>query len=695
MSVRVGVDVGGTFTKAVACDAGSGDIVARAVVPTTHGAAAGSVASGVADALASVATEVDKARLGPITLVAHSTTHAVNALLEGDCAVVGILGMGRRPDLRRARKRTQVGDIHLAPGRRLRTVHRFLDVTAGLSDDQLEAAIDELVVAGAEAVCASASFGVDDGGLERAALRAARSRGLLACGGHELSGLYGLQLRTVTGALNASILPSAVRTARVVEAAVAAGTPLLVMRGDGGAADIASMTRHPLLTAFSGPAASVAGALRHVQMGNGVVVEVGGTSTNVSCVKGGRPVLSYVRVLDHVTCVRSIDVRVVGVAGGSLIRLETRWGRQRIAGVGPRSAHIAGLPYCSFAADESVGNLRASVASPVAGDPCVYAVVENDEGRRFALTPTCAANALGLVAERDHAAGSTAAARMGFEALGKLIGAGWEEAARKTLDSAAAAIAAVVAEASAEAKLDRTEVIGVGGAAGALVPAVADAVGCEHRISPDAEVISSVGDALSLVRAEIERSLTTPTTEAIHGLHREAEHAAIAAGASPATVRVESHTVPERSALRIVATGSVALDAGAGEPFAPEETIRLAAQNELGADPDLITGSDYFWVFGAGDRWAVVDRHGSIALSGSGRLLSGSGSQVAAGLSEAIPASVRHIGPVAVAPAVRILRGPRLVDLSLLSSADAALDAAVSECRMANGEGVVAFLSRS
>jgi N-methylhydantoinase A/oxoprolinase/acetone carboxylase beta subunit len=697
MTVRVGVDVGGTFTKAVACRAETGEIVARAVVPTTHGAAGG-VASGVAEAVAHVTAELERGRLGPIALVAHSTTHAVNALLEGDTATVGVLAMGRQPDLRRARKRTQVGEIHLAPGRKLTTVHRFLDVTGGVSKPQIEAALDQLTAAGCDAVCVSESFGVDDASLEVLALQAARDRGVLACGGHELSGLYGLELRTVTAAINASILPSAVRTARVVEKSVAPGVPLLVMRGDGGAADLASMARQPLLTAFSGPAASVAGALRHLHVGDGVVVEVGGTSTNVSCIRGGRPVLAYVRVLDHVTCVRSIDVRVVGVAGGSLIRVESRLGRRRITGVGPRSAHIAGLPYCSFVSEDRLAGASAQLISPLPGDPNIYAVVENRAGQRFALTPTCAANALGIVARGAYAAGSTAAARRGFDSLAVLLGCNWQEAARRTLEAAAGSIAEAVRAACAEAKLSQPELIGLGGGAGALVPAVAGDLGAGHRTPPDAEVISSVGDALSIVRVEVERSLAAGSAEDIRRLHGDAENAAVAAGASPGTLRVESVAVPERGALRVVATGSVALETA---PIAAEEdrdqgSLRLAAKRALGPSPTLIAETAFYSVFAAGgERWAVIDRNGAVALEGSGRLLSGSGPEVATGLSEAIPAAVRHIGPMSVAPAVRILRGARLVDLSLLSSADAALDAALSECRLANGEGVVAFLSRS
>ena len=70
----------------------------------------------------SLAADVDAAGIGPIELVTHSTTQAVNALLEGDTATVGVLGIGHRPDLERTRRRTSLGQIGLAPGRSLRTV---------------------------------------------------------------------------------------------------------------------------------------------------------------------------------------------------------------------------------------------------------------------------------------------------------------------------------------------------------------------------------------------------------------------------------------------------------------------------------------------------------------------------------------------------------------------------------------------
>ncbi len=152
-----------------------------------------------------------------------------------------------------------------------------------------------------------------------------------------MSGLYGLELRAVTAAINASILPIAITTAGFVEAGVAAAgvdSPVMVMRGDGGATDIAGFRREPARTLYSGPAASVAGVLRFTQIADGVVVEIGGTSTNVAAIKSGQPKLSYVQVASHATALRALDVRV----------LASRAARCCAPASGPSTASDPGAP---------------------------------------------------------------------------------------------------------------------------------------------------------------------------------------------------------------------------------------------------------------------------------------------------------------------------------------------------------------
>src|SRR5919109_1281655 len=215
MGLRVGVDVGGTFTKAVAVQVRPFELQARAVVPTTHGAREG-VSEGVAVALHKLLGELAD-HAPSVELVAFSTTQAMNALLEGDVAKVGVIGIGCRPDLRAASKRTAVGDIALAPGRSLRTKHVFIDATGGLTAESVEGALDRLEAEGCRAIAVSGAFAVDAPEQELLVAEHARRRGLPTCAGHELSGSYGLELRTVSAAINASILPLMERTTAVVQ----------------------------------------------------------------------------------------------------------------------------------------------------------------------------------------------------------------------------------------------------------------------------------------------------------------------------------------------------------------------------------------------------------------------------------------------------------------------------------------------
>ncbi|MGH3749749.1 MAG: hydantoinase/oxoprolinase N-terminal domain-containing protein, partial [Micromonosporaceae bacterium] len=116
--IRVGVDVGGTFTDAVAIDAETLELVGKVKVPTTHHHPDG-VAQGIIDALTALLDQAG-ATSDDVGFLAHGTTQATNALLEGDVARVGVVGLGKGFDGWRTRRLTRGQDIALAPGKHLR-----------------------------------------------------------------------------------------------------------------------------------------------------------------------------------------------------------------------------------------------------------------------------------------------------------------------------------------------------------------------------------------------------------------------------------------------------------------------------------------------------------------------------------------------------------------------------------------------
>ena len=137
------------------------------------------------------------------------------------------------------------------------------------------------------------------------------------------------------------------------------------------------------------------------------------------------------------------------------------------------------------------------------------------------------------------------------------------------------------------------------------------------------EVLSSIGAAVSLVRAEVTRNGTS--NGAAVELAREAERACVASGAAPATVSVETAFDAREGVLRAVATGAVALEAGAAdrEPAGDEARLQAAAQ-ALGLEPEalqLVAETGFYRVYsenGSG-RVAAIDGLGAVALAEDAR----------------------------------------------------------------------------
>jgi len=724
-SYRIGIDVGGTFTHAVALHTSDYSLAAQAKTLTTHGAAAG-VAEGVVQALRGLLSESGIAP-SEISFLAYSTTQITNALLEGDVASVGIVAIGSGLEGKRAQSETRLGDLELAPGRSLRTLHTYLDrdlLTGGAGSQPAAccpaalAAVKELAASGAQAIVAAEAFSVDDPSREQMVISAAQQWGLPATGTHEISGRYGLRVRTRTAVINASLLPKAIATGEMVERAVreiGIGSPLMVVRSDGGVMTVEDLRRRPLLTLLSGPAAGVAAALMYLHISDGIFLEVGGTSTDITAIQHGRALLRTAEVGGHRLFLRTLDVRTIGVAGGSMPRLSTH----AISDVGPRSAHLAGLPYACFSDAAALkppvpSGLKpdptALLVSPVPGDPGDYAVVELPSGQRVAVTVTCAANALEQVPADDWAFGDAEASRLAFAALGKLIGKPAEQAAESLLSVAARKAARTVEQLLADRGMSRdtTDLIGGGGGAGALVPAVGKLLGLPVRLAPNASVVSAIGTALALVREVIERTVPSAAEADMLAIRREAAEAVIRAGAAPDSITVELEYDSRTAVLRAVATGQTELrERDLARALATDEERLAAAAKSLRVTPDQVVeeaDSGLLRAYRATRRRrrllglvsegkaiiALVDQQGVTRLLLPGGIV---GAATAVGTREAIAKMLdrhtRYGDAGAELPQVFLGVRARMVNLSGLATADQVMALAQAETSALPAEEMV------
>ncbi len=700
--IRVGIDVGGTFTKAVAIDMFKGGIIGKVTVPTTHSSAEG-VSTGIVQALKSLMQTHD-IRNYEIELISHSTTQAVNALLEGDTAKVGIIGMGVGIEKSNVIKRTNVKNVELAPAKYLRTCYRFLDTSKYLDDKQVQQAIAELKQEGAEVIVVSEAYGVDDPSNEQFVMS---NSDVPATAGHELTGIYGLEIRTLTAAINAGILPKAMSTARFVESAVRnqqITAPVLIMKGDGGVTDMNTFRSRPIITVLSGPAASVAGALLHLRVMDGIFIEVGGTSTNVCIIKNGKPEVHYVTISQHPTCIRSLDVRVAGIAGGSLVR----WSGRKITDVGPRSAHIAGLSYSCFASPEELEGGQIITFKPKEGDPMDYIAIEAAGGRRFAITTTCASNALGLILEGDYAKGNEVSAKMALSILASRIGLTMDGAARTILEISAKKILEIVGPMIKEFKLrpERIVIVGGGGGASVLAPYAARKLEVQYRIADNADVISSIGVAAAMIHEEAEKTVTNPKPEDITMLVEQVKRAALERGALPESMTIQSEYVSERSILRVSAMGNVSLDIGTtnAQEIGDEEAHVLACELfGINEGVQRIFDMKNYHIFAcemskkklflrsSKQPVLVLDKYGRVRLSvDNAAIFNGSPEEVADSVDSLLRQHRADGGDLS--PQVHILDGVKLMDFSSLTAPEHVSKAVRDELKKAASREVAAII---
>jgi hypothetical protein len=202
--------------------------------------------------------------------------------------------------------------------------------------------------------------------------------------------------------------------------------------------------------------------------------------------------------------------------------------------------------------------------------------------------------------------------------------------------------------------------VGVGGGAGGLARHVAAMLGWPLVIPEHAEIISSIGDALSLLRAERERTTGTSSggiadAQLIQSLMAEVEDEVVAAGASPASVEVRLEEEPERSTVRAVATGAIGLTSGAlpGRSEMDEHAVQA-----LTAPGTQVRRSGRYWLTVDGEHIRVLDRYGDMVTAVDGTVSS------EAALGDDVERLTRHRGPVLLRPSVWIIDDRRVIEFA-------------------------------
>ncbi len=621
-AVRMGIDVGGTYTKCVAMDNETHEIIGKNQVKTTHDDKDG-VAAGVVKSFQNCMREHN---ISPedVVFVAHSTTQATNAFIEGDVANVGVVGVaGGGLEGLLAKRQLALKDIILDEkvGRMIKVFNTFIKKKM-LTEDVINQNIDDLLKQGAQVIVASMAFGVDSMDEEMMIHDCAEKKNVPVSMASDITKLYGLTRRTRTAAINASILPKMMMTANATESSVrAAGVtvPLMIMRGDGGVMEISEMRKRPILTALSGPAASVMGSLMYLRASNAIYFEVGGTTTNIGVIKNGRPGVDYAQIGGHDTYISSLDVRILGCAGGSMVRINDK----AVVDVGPRSAHIAGCEYACFTPEEEIVDPQIEMVSPKPGDPADYVTIRLKSGKRICFTNTDAANVLGLIEEKYFAHGNANAARKAMQPVADKLGITVEELATQILDKDFEKVNACINALADKYQLDHDsmKLVGCGGGAASLVPYCAEKMGLQYSIPENAEVISSIGVALSMVRDVVERVIPNPTQEDIRELKKEAADAAVSSGASPDTVEVHIEIDNQTGKVTAIATGSTEVKTTDLLKECDEAEAAELATQDFGpkvSNVKLAEKTDKFFVFKGerGDKTPIriVDKKGFIKV---------------------------------------------------------------------------------
>ena len=143
-------------------------------------------------------------------------------------------------------------------------------------------------------------------------------------------------------------------------------------------------------------------------------------------------------------------------------------------------------------------------------------------------------------------------------------------------------------EAAGVVDRDQAILVGEGGGAAALIPHASSRTGLHHEISKDAEVISSIGVALALVRDVVERVIPNPRPEDLNRTRREAFEAVVKLGAAPDNVEVTIEVDQNAHRVRATAMGASEMRARQRRDEIGEPEAREIAAKAMGISPERV-----------------------------------------------------------------------------------------------------------
>lgn len=310
--VGLGIDAGGTFTDAVLVDVDASLILAEAKAPTTS--------EEPINGIRNVLRMLPDGLLEMASFASLATTFATNAIVQGYGARAGLVLIGYDQDHRELSR--------MSPTLFLRGGHDFWgQQKAPLEMELLEEKLPSLL-RNVDALAVSGFFSVRNPDHEKQVVNyiIANSR-LPVVEGHKLSSRLDAVRRATTAWWNARLIPLINRLiddARQVLEERGIRAPLFVVKGDGTLMAAHEARRQPVETILSGPAASILGARFLTRRDDGLVVDMGGTTTDMAFLHKGKVAVDPegARVGGWNTHVEAARIATTGLGGDSIIFTE-------------------------------------------------------------------------------------------------------------------------------------------------------------------------------------------------------------------------------------------------------------------------------------------------------------------------------------------------------------------------------------